>query len=592
MSDSGKPRFRHARKALTASRRRAELDLERQARARAERALWQYWNLLDAMLAVSPDLFSVKNTQCIYQAASRSFCEFAAQSEREIRGKSDFDVFPQAVAEAFHRYDKTVLSSGRPYVWEETVRRMDARYLLRVHKTPLFSASGICIGLFCAARDVTDARRAEEQNQIFANAIRDGFMLLDVQGNILDVNQVYCEISGYTRAEMIGKNLHEIEVLATPEELSLRQRRIIESGWDRCKTLHRSKDNRILEFDVATNYLDIDGGRFYRFFREAHAPAPQHALPTPIKLDKGPPRLDVQHCKVINLNDIVRQALTLQAETLPPGIRVRQDLDPGLAHSVANPPQILQVLMNLITNAAEAIDDRGEITIRTRNIQWTEDLARAFPQLESGRYVFLAVEDTGRGISQKLIGKIFEPFITTKFRGRGMGLASAYRNVKDHGGHISVKSKEGHGCVFSVYFPATEETPELPASCRQIPAGTETILLIEPEAYAREEARKMLEDLAYRVITVQDLEEAKKAFKTHAGEIHAVLLDTCISGSHTMDLLAQLRRIRPGMRVLLAGSHDLNEETQDLLDAGADTFIAKPFRVDVLAPKLRQILDA
>ena len=404
--------------------------------------------------------------------------------------------------------------------------------------------------------------------------------------------------------ELLGKNLHDIEVLATPEEISLRNRRIMEVGWERFKTLHRGKDNRIIELEVCCNYVDIAGGRFYRFFHEINAiPNLSSEEPTPL-MDTVPVTTAQEedttpadskekepNKKVINLNDVVRQSWTLQLETMPAGIRLEQDLDPALKNVLAHQPQILQILMNLITNAREAIEGRGYIKVITRNIDIDSELARIFPPLHPGAHVYLAVEDNGRGISKKLIDKIFAPFITTKYRGRGMGLASAYRNVTDHQGHITVKSREGYGSTFCVYFPATNKTPEIPISRMQIPTGTETVLLVDSESYVLGDTRQMLERLAYKTLVAQTPEEALELVRSFPGKIHLTVMDTEIQHENTEAILQALHKTRPDMKIILTGARQLDRYTQDMLDAGASSFVQKPLRVDVLAPKIRSVLD-
>jgi len=571
----------------------AGLEKERAWRQRAERALRQYWNLLGCILDTSPDLFGLKGLDGRYQAASASFCHLTGKTEQEIHGRNDFELFPKSIAKVFQHNDTAVLQAGQPCTWESTIAWREGPLFLRFCKSPVFGAQGTCIGLLSIIRDSTAQRRAEEQNAIFRRIGQDGFWLLDIHGNILDVNQAYCEASGYGREDLIGKNLHDIEVLATPEDLSLRHRHIMEIGWDRgFKTLHHGKDNRIIEFEVSTNYAEVSGGRFYRFFREV--PASRHLDPQPQPhrgADTAAP--DLEHrWKVVHLNDVVHQALTLQAEILPPGIHIDLDLDPSLWNIEGNQSQLLQVLMNLLTNAVEAFEGRGRIAMSSRNVEMTEPLAQAFPEMRPGRYVYLAVVDNGRGISNKLIGKVFEPFITTKFRGRGMGLASAGRNVREHGGHITVRSREGQGSTFSVYLPATNLRVKPPSSCIQVPVGTETVLLVDSENYVLSETRDMLERLAYRVLVAHTAQEALAAARSYHGDIHLAVLDTRLPGDSGPDLLALLHALRPAMKIILTGAHDLNEAAQDLLDAGASTFVAKPLRVEVLAPKIRQTLDS
>ncbi len=595
MKNSSKRKAQLIRELSALQKRVAELEGASAVQRRTEQALVQYWSLLEAILSSSRDLFGLKGVDGAYLAASSTFCQFAGRPEDEIRGRGDFELFPKNIAEVFHRHDTAVLRTAQPYSWEETLELPEGppRWY-RLHKTPVLDEGRVCVGLLCMARDLTSERRGAAQVKIFSRIGQDGFLLLDMHGNILEVNERYCGLTGYERSELLSKNLHEIEMLTTPEDLSLRNQRIRELGWDHFKTLHRAKDNRIVEFEVCANFVDVCGGRFYRFFKEvttssrsepARAPAPGVAKPS------KPSKPKDRNWRVVNMNDMLREALSLQLETLPSDVEVVQDLDDSLWNGTGNRHQLVQIVMNLIINAFESIDGRGRIDLSTRNFEMTPQLAKVFPQLIPGRYVYLAVEDNGRGINDKLIGKIFEPFITTKYRGRGMGLASAWRSVKDHGGYLGVKSKVGEGSTFSVYLPASEEPLEFPSKVSDIPTGTETVLIVEDESDVARDTRKMLEGLAYTVIQAQNLDEAAELMRNYKGPIDLVLVDVARSGLEEEDLRALFRDARPKIKIILAGVSELDEKAQDLLDIGADTYVQKPFRAEVLVPRIRKTLD-
>ena len=179
MKDSGKKKSQLLREIKTLRKQVQALENAQEAQKRAERALWQYWNLLDTLLASTEDLFSLKNIQGRYQAASPSFCRFLGKAEKDIRGQRDGDLFPGDLARIFHRYDASVFEKNRPYTWEEPVKRIGGQYWFRFQKTPLLGHEGECIGLLCIARNVTTERRAIEQNRIFMRTGQDGFWMLD-----------------------------------------------------------------------------------------------------------------------------------------------------------------------------------------------------------------------------------------------------------------------------------------------------------------------------------------------------------------------------------------------------------------------------
>ena len=412
--------------------------------------------------------------------------------------------------------------------------------------------------------------------------------MLDAFGTILDVSRQYYDITGYQYPDLIQKNLHDIEVLTTPEDIIQQNQRIRDLGWDNFKTLHRGKDNRIIEFDVEVVFLNIYGGRFFRFFREV-ASTTESLFENPRPKQITSPSTNRI---LLNLNKIVREAVELQYAILPEGVRIEEHLDPIIWLTKANRLQILQVLMNLITNSLEALAEHGRIEIRTSNMEMNQELAQAFPQMKPGHYVFCTVEDDGCGINQKLTEKIFEPFITTKPGGRGMGLFSANRNINDHNGFITVRSQPGQGSTFSVYLPATrvpsnETQPIHPV----IPTGIETLLIIDAQTIHAGETKKMLETLAYHVLLAHNIQEAQEIIQNYAKDIHAVILDAQIGQASNFDILTFIRKRRPNIKILLAGANDIDASAQNALEAGANSFVAKPFQVEVLAPTIRDILD-
>lgn len=158
----------------------------------------------------------------------------------------------------------------------------------------------------------------------------------------------------------------------------------------------------------------------------------------------------------LNLNNTVREVLDLQQRTLPAGIQIEPDLAPDLWTVEADPTQMSQIVLNLLTNAVEAIEDEGKITIVTKQVTVDENLDESLPNLAFGQYVCLSMTDSGHGMSPETLARVFEPFFTTKFQGRGMGLAATFGIVENHGGHISLTSQPGEGTTCKVYLPAIQ----------------------------------------------------------------------------------------------------------------------------------------
>lgn len=592
MKDSGKRKSALLREVQHLRKQLAEAQSGQNELFRAERALAQYWSVLDAILSGTPDLYAIKGTNYTYQAANRAFCRFTGLPEHEIRGRGDFEIFPGRLAEIFHQDDVRVLQASVPANFETRVSFQESPRWLRFSKRPVFDREGRCAGILCVVRDVSDLARSRVQQEILTGAAHRCFWCTDVHDNIVDVNDAYCLLSGYTRDELLGKNMREIEMMGSPEEHGERNQRIMKLGTGSYHTLHRGKSNTIVEFDVDAVYLPAHGGRFYRYFRlRAEEPETRPAVLPEVEV-AAPGASMVPHRRVLNLNDILIAAINQEIDQVPPGISIRKLLDPKLKNTVANSAQITQVILNITTNAVEAMEGRGHLTYTTRNVELTREWLSDNPRLKPGHYVYLAVTDTGRGISPSLAGKIFEPFITTKFKGRGMGLASVARNVEEHNGLVTVKSDVDKGSTFTVYLPATEALLESSNTSPQIPSGTETILFIDPESRVLDEARRILERLAYTVVLTTGVEEAIHCTTSRVPPVDAIVIDTAATLHYSGDLVADLRAANPNVKIILAGSDELDEWTQDLLDAGANAYVKKPFRPEVLAPKIRKTLDS
>jgi len=296
--------------------------------------------------------------------------------------------------------------------------------------------------------------------------------------------------------------------------------------------------------------------------------------------------------KTMNLNDTVQETLRLNERSFPPRIRIERDIEPDLLNINADPTQMNQVVTNLCINAVEAIEKNGRIIITTRNIDIDAKFAALHPSLKAGRYVYISVEDTGCGMDKTTLSKVFEPFFSTKFQGRGLGLAAVYGIIKNHDGYISAYSEVGTGTAFKVYLPATEsEAPPEQKPEITTPSGNETILVIDDEAVVLNTAMNILESFGYHVLLAVNGQEAVDIVQNFDGEIHLALLDMgmpILGGAETFPLI---KKARPDIKVIICSGYELDAAAQALLDAGADAFVQKPFRMEKLAREIRKIFD-
>ncbi len=297
--------------------------------------------------------------------------------------------------------------------------------------------------------------------------------------------------------------------------------------------------------------------------------------------------------KPTDLNEIVENTASMFGRTRKE-ITIHRKYERGLRPVEADRTQMGQVFMNLFLNASQAMPGGGEIYLETENI--LVDDAKGLPlALSPGKYVRIAISDTGSGMDAKTLERIFDPFFTTKEMGRGtgLGLATVYGIVKGHGGAIDVDSKPGLGTTFRIYLPATDKAiaGKMPAEAKVL-RGTETLLLVDDENMVLDVTRSMLQSLGYRVFCASNGREAMEIYRGKKDEIDLVILDMImpgVSGSETFD---GLRKINPKQKVLLSSGYSIHGEAKELLERGCSGFLQKPFQLKDLAREVRTILDA
>jgi two-component system cell cycle sensor histidine kinase/response regulator CckA len=249
--------------------------------------------------------------------------------------------------------------------------------------------------------------------------------------------------------------------------------------------------------------------------------------------------------------------------------------------------------MNLYVNAWQAMPGGGAIYLETENIVLNE--ARVILSgIEPGKYVKITITDTGTGMDAKTRERIFDPFFTTKAMGRGtgLGLATVYGIIRGHKGMINVYSEPGHGSTFTIYLPASEkEVIHERADSGKIVKGTETILVADDEQVILEVSTEMLTSLGYRIYAAGSGQEALAVFMEKRNEIDLVILDMImpgISGGETFD---RLRKISPEIKVLLSSGYSINGEAKTIMERGCNGFLQKPFHLEKLSSKIREMLD-
>jgi len=308
-------------------------------------------------------------------------------------------------------------------------------------------------------------------------------------------------------------------------------------------------------------------------------------------------RKQVQSLQVLDLNSLLQNTSRLLPRLI--GEDIRLNFIPGeeLGEVKADPVQIEQVIMNLATNARDAMPRGGTLTIETANITLDDDYVQRHSVVVKGDYVLLAVTDSGDGIAPEHVAHIFEPFYTTKGSGKGtgLGLATVYGTVKQSGGFIWVYSEMGLGTTFKIYLPRVEgkqAQDSKAASSAKCPHGCETLLLVEDETAVREGERDFLVRQGYRVLTAQNGQEAIRVSRDYQGPIHLMITDVVMPEMGGAELAQQLSWERPGMKVLFMSGY---AESAVLARGEIDIkrrFLQKPFSLRALARKIREAIEA
>ncbi len=520
------------------------------ARKSAEHALAEYRQKLEAILAHLPELLWFKDKDGIFLMVNLAFARSCGyNSIYEIIGRTDFDIWPHDLAQKYVEDDRAILLDGKQRLIEEHIFQKGEYRWFETFKSPFFDSDGNITGTVGSARDITARKAAEEHRIMLERQIQHAQKLESLgvlAGGIAhDFNNLLTAILG---------NLDL--ALADLSPLSPVRENIISAE-------HASRRAA----DLAKQMLAYSGkGRFV--------------------LQK------------IDLKELVEEMAHILQVSISKKVVLRFNFAQNLPPVEADVSQIRQVVMNLIVNASEAIGDRsGYISISTGAIDcdstylsetWLDE------KLPAGLYVYLEVADTGCGMDNTIMGKIFDPFYTTKFTGRGLGLAAVLGIIRGHRGAIKLYSEKNKGTTFKVLFPAAkgfsrELETESTNTDNLLFSGT--ILLAEDEETVRSLGKVMLERLGFKVLVAADGRQAVEIFRANMNIIDCVLLDLTMPHLDGEEAFRELRLLKPDVRVLMCSGYNEQDVTQRFIGKGLAGFIAKPYRLATLKQKLREVLE-
>jgi two-component system cell cycle sensor histidine kinase/response regulator CckA len=503
-----------------------------------------------------------------------------------------------------------------------------------------------------------ESKRAEELYRSLLNSSTDAIVLYDLEGRVRFINPSFTRIFGWTLDELSGKRIPFVP--DSEKEASLAQIRQVLSGKPSVnfETRRYDKNDRMLIINLSASRVDDHEGVPAGMLVILHDVTRTKALEAQIRQAQkmeaigtlaggvahdfnnllqvisgyaqlllwGRSELDPGHNELVEIQkavqraaQLVRQLLTfsrkvegsrrsldlnqeiLEAEkmlqrALPKMITIDLHLGSPLKAINADPVQMEQILLNLGSNAADAMPNGGRLVLETRNVRLDEEFCRHHPGAEAGNYVLMSVADTGQGMDRETVQHIFEPFFTTKEigKGTGLGLASVYGIVKSHGGYILCESEPGQGTIFKIYLPSAQEREApIEKGVEEAPSkgGGETLLVVDDEAAVRELAVQILQRHGYQVLTADRGEAALEIFQSRPGGIDLVILDLGMPGMGGFNCLRGLLKIDPSVRILIASGYSVDASVQECLESGAVGFIGKPYRLKDLLAKTRTVLD-
>ncbi len=306
-------------------------------------------------------------------------------------------------------------------------------------------------------------------------------------------------------------------------------------------------------------------------------------------------RKQIIELRPVNLNEVIRRVEKLLTRVIGEDIEFRTRLGGDELIILADSVQIEQVLMNLATNARDAMPNGGILQIETDVVELGEEFIRSHPYAKPGSYGLITVTDTGFGMDETIKRRIFEPFFTTKAMGKGtgLGLAMVYGIIKQHNGYIHVYSEPGRGATFKMYLPLSTSSVEVKSQLDAgvLVGGNETVLLVEDDESVRAMTKKVLEDFGYRVIEAADGEEAVRVFKENRESVELLILDIIMPKKNGKETYEEIKTIKPGIKALFTSGYTADIiEQKGFLGIGLD-FIGKPSAPAVLLRKVREILD-
>lgn len=520
-----------------------ELLVEVNQRKKAQAELKESQERNQALLSSLPDIIFLHDKNGIFIDYQSPDVGKLYLEPQFFMGKRIEDVMPRETAAGIKEVFEKTLKTGKTQTYE---------YSLKMNEQDTYHEARLSLcgedRVMSVIRDITEQKQAEEQREHLEEQVRHAQKLESLgvlAGGIAhDFNNLLTAIMGNTG----------LALMQAPEKESIRN------------NLQNVEKASLRAADLCRQLLAYSGkGKFV--------------------------------VEAININDLIREMSKLLDVSKSKKVELKYEFKKDLPYLEADSTQIRQVVMNLITNASEAIgDSEGEIFLKTGVIECSSEYLKDSyfdDSLKQGSYIYLDVRDTGSGMDEETLSKIFDPFFTTKFTGRGLGLAAVVGIVRGHKGAIKIFSEVNKGTTFRILFPIKKQRAQINQQIEEsfiTWKGRGTILVVDDDESIRTFGKATLEQAGLKVFTARDGRDAVKIYKQNASDINLVLMDMTMPHLNGDEASREIRKISPDVKIIFSSGYSEQETSGKLNQNGSNSFLQKPYKPTDLLQKVKEIL--
>ena len=524
-------------------------------------------DFLQLVIDKSIDPIFVKDRDGRFVLTNARGGELYGTTKELLLGRRAGDFLPSLVAETLEAADREVMATGQPQVVEERFHERGAVRVYQISKTPWFDGEEGVAGIIAVAHDVTDRKADEDRLRHLSEVLE----------------------------HRVQERTREIEVASA----QLRQLQKTEAIGQLTGGIAHDFNNMLAivigSLDIAARRLQAEPEKARAYITNALEGAHRAAALTARLLAFS--RQQPLEPEAIDPNRLVAGMSEMLRRTIGESLKVEAVLAGGVWRIYADASQLENALLNLCVNARDAMPDGGHLTIETSNAHLDDAYAASHAEVTAGQYVLIAVSDTGLGMPPEVIERAFDPFYTTKGAGRGtgLGLSQVFGFVKQSGGHVKIYSEPGQGTTVKLYLPRfTGKDGARPAESqgepRPVGSITEVILVVEDEPSVRHMSIDALKELGYTVVHAENADQALQLLAQQP-VVSLLFTDIVMPDMNGRQLAEEAVRRRPGLKVLYTTGYTQNAVIHNgTLDRGV-AFLPKPFSLDSLARKVRQVID-